>query len=98
MEIKRSSEKDLERIMEIYAYARNFMAEHGNPNQWGATQWPPASLIHHDILCGTSYVCVHENRIVGTLFFAMGDDIEPAYRYIEDGRSEEHTSELQSQR
>lgn len=85
MEIRRSSEKDLERIMEIYAYARNFMAEHGNPNQWGPTQWPPASLIHHDILCGTSYVCVHENRIVGTFFYAMGDDIEPAYRYIEDG-------------
>ena len=33
MEIRRSTEKDFERMMEIYQYARHFMAEHGNPNQ-----------------------------------------------------------------
>lgn len=85
MEIRPSTEHDIDRMMEIYAYAREFMAQHGNPNQWGATQWPPEHLIHHDILCGNSYVCVHEGKVVGTFFFAMGDDIEPTYRHIEDG-------------
>ena len=85
MEIKHSTEADFERIMEIYAYARGFMDNHGNPNQWGPTNWPPEQLIHDDIANGTSYVCIHDGRIVGTFFFTVGEDIEPTYRYIEDG-------------
>ena len=37
MKIRKSTEQDIERMMEIYAYARKFMAENGNPNQWGPT-------------------------------------------------------------
>lgn len=72
--------------MEIYEYARKFMAEHGNPNQWGPTNWPPEKLIRDDISRKKSYVCVHENKIVGTFFFDFGKDIEPTYRHIEDGK------------
>lgn len=86
MEIRHSTEKDFTQIMEIYEYARKFMAEHGNPNQWGPTHWPPEQLIHNDILSGTSYVCVHEKRVVGTFFFLTGMDIEPVYRHIENGK------------
>lgn len=86
MEIRHSTEKDFTQIMEIYNYARRFMAEHGNPNQWGPTHWPPEQLIHNDILSGTSYVCVHEKRVVGTFFFLAGIDIEPVYRHIENGK------------
>lgn len=85
MEIRHSTEADFGRMMEIYARARRFMAEHGNPNQWGPTNWPPELLIHEDIAHGTSYVCVHEGRVVGTFFFDFGEDIEPTYRRIEDG-------------
>ncbi|MBD5503627.1 MAG: GNAT family N-acetyltransferase [Lachnospiraceae bacterium] len=85
MEIRHSTEKDLNRIMEIYEYARDFMAKHGNPNQWGPTNWPPEELIHSDIAAGCSYVCTHENRIVGTFFFQQGKDIEPTYHTIENG-------------
>ena len=46
MEIRKSTERDFERMMEIYACARDFMAKHGNPNQWGPTRWPPEPLIH----------------------------------------------------
>ncbi len=35
MEIRHATEKDFQQIMEIYEYARHFMSEHGNPNQWG---------------------------------------------------------------
>ena len=85
MEIRRSTKDDLNRIMKIYEYARRFMAEHGNPNQWGPTSWPPEELIHSDIEHGNSYVCIYEDRIVGTFFYNQGKDIEPAYRVIEDG-------------
>ena len=85
MEIRHSSEDDFLSIMNIYDYARHFMADHGNPNQWGPTNWPPKALIHDDIAARKSYVCIHENEIVGTFFYDFGTDIEPAYHIIEDG-------------
>ena len=69
MEIRHSTEADLGRIMEIYARARRFMAEHGNPNQWGPTRWPPEPLIRQDIAQQKGCVCTHEGRVVGAFFF-----------------------------
>ena len=81
MIIRKTTEADFDRVMEIYKYARNFMAEHGNPNQWGPTNWPPEPLIHEDIARGLSYVCVHEDRVVGVFFFIVGKDFEQGYCY-----------------
>ena len=86
MRIRKSEPGDLARIMEIYSFARRYMAEHGNPNQWGPTNWPPEELIHSDIQSGNSYVCVNEKgRIIGTFYFNQGEEIEPTYRNITDG-------------
>jgi len=86
MRIRKTNETDFKRIMEIYEYARAFMAKTGNPNQWGPTNWPPEALIHEDILKGNSYVCTNEDgRVLGTFFFEYGQDIEPTYREISDG-------------
>ena len=84
--IRNATEQDVPRMMEIYAFARAFMAEHGNPNQWGPTNWPPEELIRRDIREGRSYVCLNESqKVIGTFFFAQGLDIEPTYRDITDG-------------
>ncbi len=86
VKIRKTCEIDVRRIMEIYAFARKFMAEHGNPNQWGPTGWPPEALIRNDIREGCSYVCLNdEDKIIGTFFFTYGEDIEPTYRVITDG-------------
>ncbi|MBD5469890.1 MAG: GNAT family N-acetyltransferase [Lachnospiraceae bacterium] len=85
MVIRHATEKDISPIMEIYEYARRFMAEHGNPNQWGPTNWPPKELIHSDIATGNSYICTYGDKIVGTFFFTQGKDIEPTYNRIENG-------------
>ena len=85
MEIRKTTEQELDRIMEIYAHARAFMVEHGNPNQWGPTSWPPEELILRDIAQGDSYVCVERGRVVGTFFFRFGKDIEPTYGKITEG-------------
>ena len=85
MEIRHTTEQDFERVMEIYAYARTFMEETGNPNQWGPTNWPPEELIHEDIRVGKSYVCVENGKVIGTFYLNFGEDIEPTYRVIEEG-------------
>ncbi len=85
MQIRRAKESELPRLMEIYAYAREFMAAHGNPTQWGATNWPPESLIRQDIAAGKSYVCVEKERIVGVFFFQAGHQIDATYQVIENG-------------
>ncbi len=87
MKIRKSTEQDLGRIMDIYRYARQFMADHGNPNQWGPTCWPPETLIRKDIADGNSYVCTDDmGSVIGTFFFICGSDIEPTYREITEGR------------
>jgi len=84
MFIKKATIQDLPRLLEIYQNARNFMAQNGNPKQWGET-WPPADLAKQNILDGTSYVCQDNGNIVGTFFFRIGRNIEPCYNNIKNG-------------
>lgn len=53
--IRMAQEKDKARILEIYAYARNFMAANGNPNQWKNNN-PSKEVIDEDISAGNLYV------------------------------------------
>ena len=85
MEIRKAVSGDLPRIMEIYAFARAFMAEHGNPHQWGHNNWPPESLIREDIEQQKSYMCEEDGKVVGVFFFDQGEDIEPSYARIDEG-------------
>ena len=86
MKIRKSTERDFARIMEIYAFARDFMKKNGNPNQWGATNWPPEELIHNDIGEGKSYVCLNDSDcVIGTFYFDQGENIEPTYKAITEG-------------
>ncbi len=85
MEIRKTKTEDLNRIMEIYEYAREFMKNHGNPRQWSLNNWPPKDLIEKDIAAGNSYVCEHDGRIVGTFYYTRGYRIEPTYNVIENG-------------
>ena len=88
MIIRKTTSADIETIMSIYVHARAFMAEHGNPTQWGPRNWPPRELILSDIEQGKSYVCEQDGRIIGTFFFDCGEDVEPTYRVIEGSWSE----------
>ena len=86
MIIRNSTEKDFNEIMKIYEYARKFMEENGNPNQWGPTNWPPKNLIKNDIENSKSYVCIENNEIVGTFQYNFGKDIENTYKIITNGK------------
>lgn len=82
-QIRKALSEDLPRIEEIYAYARKFMAENGNPNQWGNIT-PRTSLLEDDIEKGDLYVLVHDHVIHGVFYFYIGPD--PTYGIIEDGQ------------
>lgn len=81
--IRRSTPADIPSMQEIFAYARRFMAESGNPGQW-VNGYPDSERLFEDIRNGSSYVCLAEGRIVGTFVLQEGDD--PTYETIYDGR------------
>lgn len=81
-EVHPAGERDMQRIEEIYAYARAFMAANGNPNQWGTTH-PPREQLERDIAEGNLYVVTAEERIHGVFYFYLGAD--PTYAHIENG-------------
>lgn len=77
--VRQAKEQDLERIEEIYAAARAFMAANGNPNQWG-THNPPHEQLVQDIDEGKLYVITDGETIHGVFFFWIGED--PTYKKI----------------
>ena len=83
MNIRHSTEQDFDRMMEIYSFARKYMAEHGNPNQWGPTNGPSAERIQQDIEEGTGFVVESGGKVIGHFGFVWGPD--PTYLNIEDG-------------
>ena len=82
MTVHHAELKDLSEIMSIYAGARKFMAEHGNPRQWGGTNWPPENLIRQDIMDGKSYICEQNGVIAAVFYYDFGHAIEPTYATI----------------
>ena len=82
MDIRLSNYTDLDRIMEIYAYARKFMAEHDNPTQWGNNK-PSRGQIEQDIKEGKCHVCVEDGEIAAVFYFA--EEKDPTYARIENG-------------
>lgn len=85
LDIRTAIIEDLPRIIEIFSHARRFIAEHGNPDQWGPDNWPPEDLIRSDIESGKSHVCIYNGEIVGTFICDQGKNIEPDYLKIDDG-------------
>lgn len=74
---------DINEIMRIYASARKYMAENGNPTQWG-TGYPKRELLESDMAARQLYVCcTRDGRVRGVFMLAQGDD--PTYAHIENG-------------
>lgn len=73
---------DLPRIEEIYTYARAFMAQNGNPTQWGNSE-PPSATLEQDIRQGMLYVITQQDVIHGVFYFFIGPD--PTYTRIYGG-------------
>ena len=74
--------EDLDGILKIYASAKKFMAETGNPTQW-AGSYPQRELLEEDIANSGLYVVTEGGTICGVFYFVIGPD--PTYAIIENG-------------
>jgi len=83
MEIRNTELTDLDKVMEIYDHARQYMREHGNMNQW-INGYPKIEMITEDIKERSSYVCLDDGQIVGVFRFTLGTD--PTYINIYEGK------------
>ncbi len=83
MNIRETRIEELDKVMEIYAHARKFMAEHDNPNQWNNNK-PSREQIEADILAGKHYVCLEDGKIIAVFYFAHETD--PTYTKIYEGQ------------
>ena len=83
MTVRLANIADLDRIMEIYARAQQFMRENGNPTQWSST-YPTRDLIEEDIAARISHVVTdNAGKIQGVFVFVIGKD--STYAVIRDG-------------
>lgn len=82
MYVKKAALDDLDVIMSIYLIAQDFMIKSGNP-QWGHS-YPTQELIQKDIENGACHIICDDECIHGV--FALFEDIEPTYQYIENGQ------------
>lgn len=83
MIIREAEKDDLEEIIKIYEYAREYMAMTGNPFQWG-DGYPQKSLLESDIEKRNLFVYEDEGKIKAVFAFIIGED--PTYVYIEGGK------------
>ena len=84
MTITKAKYDDIEMIIPIYDYARSFMTDNGNPNQW-IDGYPSREIIAEDINNDSFYVCKNEEEsIVGAFTFIIGND--PTYEKIYCGK------------
>ena len=85
--------EDIPAMMDLYAQARVFMRENGNPNQWDDS-YPSRELLEKDIAFGNSYIVENdEKNLAATFAFIKGEDptyqprtfsLEEALEYIAD--------------
>ena len=77
--IRKATMQDLPAIVDIYAYARNFMVKTGNANQWG-DGYPQEKLLRDDIAQKQLYMIEQSGAICGVFVFIIGED--PTYAVI----------------
>ena len=80
MRVRPATQADLEAVLHIYEGARRFMAQSGNPGQWG-TRYPSRETVEADIAGERCYVCEEEGRLYAAFVLVFGED--PTYRVID---------------
>lgn len=80
LNIRKAQYKDLDTIDKIFYFAKKYMRENGNLQQW-AKQYPNHDDVIKDMGKDAAYVVESDNRVVA--YFAYIEGIEPTYINIE---------------
>lgn len=80
LQIRPARKADMAEIDAIYARARCFMKQAGNPSQWGDS-YPPAEMLQEDLEAGQLFVLEEDGRIQGVFALIGGED--PTYGSID---------------
>lgn len=82
MTVRKATEKDIDKMMVVYARAKELMDENGNPTQW-RKGYPTRDMIMMDVASDCSYVIEERGIIHAAFFFKEWED--PTYKVIVDG-------------
>lgn len=83
MIVREAQMEDLDSMMMIYSYARDYMRANGNHTQW-VNGYPKRELLEEDIKKEHCYVlCSPTGEVHAVFVLILGED--PTYSYIEDG-------------
>lgn len=85
MEVLPAKPEHLSAIMQIIDQARDIMRANGNHTQW-INGYPAPEIILEDIRSGHGFICMNSGEIAGYFCFLKGDNPEPTYNIIEDGK------------
>lgn len=85
MQVTTAKPEHLSAIMQIIDAARDIMRANGNHTQW-INGYPDAETILQDIRSGHGFICKSSGEIAGYFCFLKGDNPEPNYNIIEDGK------------
>ena len=76
LEMRAARAEDIDRVMEVYAAAQDYMIASGNPTQWRRTN-PARELIEDDVAFGRCRVLTEDGVIRAVAAICDGED--PAY-------------------
>jgi RimJ/RimL family protein N-acetyltransferase len=82
MLIRKTEEKDLPEISEIYSLAKQYMRAAGNKNQWSG-DYPNGDSARDDMEKGIGCVCEEDGEVVAVFAFDIGE--EKTYNRIYGG-------------
>ena len=83
MKIRKATEKDLPRILELIDFGRQKMRAMGNTDQWTHGN-PRREVLMQDIEKGNSYIVEDDGESVATFAFVEGPDV--TYHHIYEGQ------------
>ncbi len=80
MIIRNATANDLPALARVYARARQFMKEAGNPTQW-SSNYPGNDILQSDLRQNALYVCEQNGTVVGAFALLPGEEL--TYRVID---------------
>jgi len=85
MEITLSKNSEVDSILNVIELAKVIMINNGNTTQW-INGYPSKEIILNDIKNNQGYTISKNNEIIGYFCFLVGDDPEPSYKDIKEGK------------